>query len=75
MKRKFSPNLVAAELPLFLVLYFNWFKGYVLFGCIDPEDNYNNDRLTCFQVSTYFLNVGRVMLIAFANSFDPDQSK
>ena len=24
-----------------------WVKNYVLFDCIDPENNYNNDRLKC----------------------------
>ena len=43
-KVNFTPNLVAAELPLILVQFFTCFSSYVLFDCIDPVNNYTNNR-------------------------------
>ena len=40
----FTQNLVAAELPLVLAKPFHCLKSFVLFDCIDPENNYNNER-------------------------------
>ena len=37
-----TPNLVTTELPQILVEDFNCFKSYVLFGCIERENNNNN---------------------------------
>ena len=36
--------MVAAELPLFSVYRFSYFKSFVLIDCIDPGINYNNNR-------------------------------
>ena len=40
----FTQKLVAAELPLVLAKPFRCLKSFVLFDCIDPENNYNNER-------------------------------